>query len=207
MTVREKFAAIKKSPVSTHLMPDLILAGKSATVNGYTGANVTTEGIGSNTVSGEPLFDSTLDGNRTTSETMSKLKDGINLRIYRVDEARIPNKTQGLFPVQEIIPVCFCPSFGLMKDSNEGSESIDDFRENLRLATVAIYSAKNFPAKYNGSGVEIYRHTQPEVRNYVPMDVANYIREFENKKRVDEGGNWYSCPFTLLFTVTVKDFI
>lgn len=202
-TVRERLAQLKQSPVTTELMPALLNAGRIATAPGFTSAMITNiANVGSNAIPGDLLFDSVIDGNNTTSENMSRLNDGLNLRLYRIDEARIPAKSQGLYPIEEIIPICFCPTFALMKDSTKGMESIDDFRENLRLAAIAIYSEKNFPSK-----VSTYRRAQPETKDYIPMSVQNYVMNFENKKKVSEGDNWYSIPFTIFFVVKIQNFI
>ena len=199
-TVRDRLNTIPKSPVTTELMPALIGAGKLATVYGFSSSNASV--YGDNAIAGEKLFDSVLDGNNTTSETMNRAKDGLNLRIYRIDEARIPAKAQGLYPIEEIVPICFCPTFGFMKDQEIGQESIDDHRENLRLATIAIFSEKNFPNKNN-----VYRRTQPQIMDRIPMSVQNYIMQFERKEIVNGGDNWYSAPFTIFYSVNVKNFI
>jgi hypothetical protein len=203
-SVRDRLNAIKKSPVTTQLMPDIFSAAKQATVNGYSSAQ--SVNFGDNIITGTTLFDTAIDGNNTTSENMNAITDGLNLRVYRIDEARIMNPLQGFYPIEEIIPICFCPTFAFMKDLNIGQESIDDQRENLRLATMAIYSSKNFRDKYVNN-VLVYRHTQPEIQRVVPMSTMNYIMNFENKMKINSGNNWYSAPFTLLFSVVVKDFI
>ncbi len=198
--VRDRLNQFKQSPVTTELMPALIGAGKIATVKGFTQANALI--YGDNKIEGDLAFDSVIDGNSTSAELMNGTNDGLNLRIYRINEARIMAKSQGLYPIEELIPVCFCPTFSLMKDNMIGNESIDDYRENLRLATIAIYSEKNFPTRVN-----TYRRAQPEYVQSIPMPVANYIMDFEKQVTISGGDNWYSAPFTILFSVVIKNFI
>jgi hypothetical protein len=181
-------------------MPALIGAAKAATVAGFNSANAVT--YGDNAIAGEKLFDTAMDGNSTLSESMNALKDGLNMRIYRIDQARIVSRTQGLYPIEEIIPVCFCPTFRLAKDMRVGDESIDDFRENLRLASIAIYSQKNFPNVNN-----TYRRTPPQETAIVPLSAANYLLDFESRVTLNDADGWYSCPFTILYSVVVKNFI
>lgn len=200
LSARERLDQIKKSPVTTELMPALIGAAKLATVKGYSPANAVT--YGDNAIEGDLLFDTAIDGNNTTAELMNTVTDGLNLRIYRVDPARIKSLTQGLYPIEEIIPICFCPTFKYMKDTSAGQESIDDIRENLRLATIAIYSEKNFPTKNN-----VYRRTPPSEMALIPFAKQNFILNFEKKMSVDTGDNWYSAAFTIYFSVNIKNYI
>lgn len=198
-SVRDRLNQLKKSPVGTEFMPALIGAGKLATVNGYNANNAAV--YGDNIISGTTLFDTVVDGNSTRADLMNASNDGLNLRIYRIEGARVLGKAQGLYPIEVIIPVCFCPTFSLMKDSNI-DEAIDDMRENLRLATLAIYSEKNFPTVVN-----TYRRTQPQIAENVMMYASNYIMDFEKQVPINNGNNWYSTPFTILFTVVIKNFI
>lgn len=184
----------------------LIQAGIDATVGGFN-AN-------GDTNAGDKLFDTVFDGSNTTSENMSRSDDGLNLRLYRVPGAYYPQIAQGIFTPLYIVPICFCPTFGMMKDPEIGQESIDKWRERLRLRTLAIYNSKNFKNyrapqgnQNNVPNNNLFWPTPLQDQGRVSVEIRNIIYQFERSKPISDGDNWYSAPFTLWFNVWVANII
>lgn len=151
---------------------------------------------------GNLLFDSVEEGTSTDGDIINNDSNGVCCRIYRIPGAFTDIVSADKWLFRRWIPICIDPIFNLKVDPSR-KEYIEDFRDNLRSATIRALSQPNFnpPNSNAGTGVNGGWQFQPIAK--CPEETQNAVYRFEQKKTIDKS-DWYTASFTTVILVDCR---
>ena len=148
------------------------------------------------------LFDSVKEGNPTQTDDIYEQSDGVACRVYRIPGAFTDIISADKWLFRRWIPLSICPIFNLKVDPSK-EEYVDDFRDNLRSATIRALSQPNFNPPNSNAVTNTGGGWQFQPIAKCPEETQNAMYKFEAKALTNKS-DWYTAQFTTVILVDCR---